>query len=548
MPAQKFPDLNSQSTSAESVVESHIAGTYSLERISLTLRNGQEISLSETMTSLILYEDVYNPNISGSIEIIDFVGGLEKFQLTGGETIKVKIYKPNLEDILIDRSDLVVHSISKGRVVANNSIQYSLDFISSSAIRSQKKRIFKSWGKERSISKIVKDLCSEMNTPVNISDSMPTLDKTFICPGYTPTGAINFLAKRAGAVGDYFLFFERVSTGKVFAGMSNLRALAPKLSDGDGNNIYTIIYQPSITYNESSGAETKLRAETVEPQDNFNHISNMSKGLYESKLTNINIARRTFRTYDFNYRNRPNDFYINDIVNKNSIFGRFERNEKPGERLYTLAINDPMKSKTEWIKSDMHGSLMTMGMRINVTVDGGTNQLGAGDIVNLILPSDFAKTIDPNSSDVIENNMYSGKYFVTACKHIITNEIYSKYIELARSSVRETLENNDSLIEDTRVTPAEGYLTNATLEVRQTRTTEDTNAGYLSEAYISNYASYSEQDGQYVPDNIPQIESPTIVSNTDANGVVTQYAIDSRIKTSVRTDIINNGNFGDTGN
>ena len=577
MVARKFPDLASQVASQEAVVQSHIAGTYVIDTLSVILRDGQQISLSEVMTGLNIYEDIFNPSISGSVEILDYVGGLEKFQFTGGEYLKIKLFKPNAEDVIIDRSDLIIHTITKGEVSANNAIRYGLQFTSESAIRSQKKRVYKSWGGQRRISEIVKDLCSEMDTTVNISNSLPRLDKTFVSPGYTPIQAINFLAKRACAAGDYFLFFERVSTGKVFAGMSNLRSLSPKLSDGDGFDIYNIVYFPSITYNEAAGAETTVRAESVEPQTNFNHMTNMGNGFYKSKLTNVNIARRSVETYQFDYQNGINDFYVNNFVNSNSIFGNFSSKERPGERIYTPAINDPMTDKTQWIKYDMHGSLSMSGIRVNVAIDGGTNEIGAGDIVNLSLPSDFAKTIDPNSPEFVENNMYSGKYFVTACKHFLTNEIYTKHLELSRSSVRESLlggrpaENNIDV-----VTPEQGYLANAVAEVKQTKIPEaqssiiDTlkaelaatqsqfstlttsvalDIKYLSNTYLNGYAEYFQRGNQsaYKPSEAPAVENPIITEKTESDGVVTKYAVDSRINQIIKDSLLTDGNFGAVG-
>lgn len=574
MVARKFPDLASQVSSPEAVVQSHIAGTYVIDTLSVILRDGQQISLSEVMTSLSIYEDIFNPAISGTIEILDYVGGLEKFQFTGGEYLRIKLFKPNAVDVIVDRSDLIIHTITKGEVSANNSVRYGLQFTSESSIRSRKKRVYKSWGGQRRISEIVKDLCSEMDVTVNISNSLPRLDKTFVSPGYTPIQAINFLAKRACASGDYFLFFERVSTGKVFAGMSNLRSLSPKLSDGDGLDIYNIVYFPSITYNEAAGAETTIRAESVEPQTNFNHLNNMAKGFYKSKLTNVNIARRSVETYQFDYQNGINDFYVNNFVNSNSIFGNFSSKERPGERIYTPAINDPMTEKTQWIKYDMHGSLSMSGIRVNVAIDGGTNEIGAGDIVNLSLPSDFAKTIDPNSPEFVENNMYSGKYFVTACKHYLTNEIYTKHLELSRSSVRESLLGGrpaESAI--SVVTPEQGYLANAVAEVKKTEipaaqssiidalkselqatqsqfssltTAVALDIKYLSNTYVNGYSEYFEQQNQgaYKPPEAPAVQDPVIMEKSEPDGVVTKYAVDSRINNTIRSTILQTGNFG----
>ena len=236
-----------------------------------------------------------------------------------------------------------------------------------------------------------------------------------------------------------------------------------------------------------------------------------------------------------------------------------------------------MTDKTQWIKYDMHGSLSMSGIRVNVAIDGGTNEIGAGDIVNLSLPSDFAKTIDPNSPEFVENNMYSGKYFVTACKHFLTNEIYTKHLELSRSSVRESLlggrpaENNIDV-----VTPEQGYLANAVAEVKQTKIPEaqssiiDTlkaelaatqsqfstlttsvalDIKYLSNTYLNGYAEYFQRGNQsaYKPSEAPAVENPIITEKTESDGVVTKYAVDSRINQIIKDSVLTDGNFGAIG-
>lgn len=460
MSAFKFPDLSLQSSSREEVVEAHIGDSYSLDSINLIIRNGEVIQLLDVLMQVQIYEDIFNPTISGFVEISDYVGGLEKFQLTGGELISIRILKPNSTTVVLDRNDLVVHTISPGQFEANNTIKYRLEFTTISAIRSQKNRIYKSYRNTRNISDVVKDMCGTINSPINIKDDLPiSLNKTFISPGYTPIQAINYLAKRACASGDYFLFFERASTGRVFAGINNLRSLAP-----DVEEMYTISYNPSLSYLEDEGGESNMRTEVVELEKNFNHMINMNKGMYYSKLTNVNIARRTYDTLDFDYRDGLNDFYVNDLLNEQCEFGNLTVDQKPGERMYIPAINDPMYAKTSWIKNDLHGALSMSGMRTKVMVAGSVNQLGAGDIVYLKLPSDEEKSFDAGASEVSENNMYSGKYFVTACRHVITTKTYVKQLELSRGSVRQTLVGNvppiESDVATDQISPEEAYATN----------------------------------------------------------------------------------------
>ena len=431
--AQKFPNLWSQTVSYESRVPEHVGEEYGLDRISIIIKNGQEISLVEVLSRVEIYEDIFAPSITGYVQIRDFVGGLEKFQITGGETIRIRVFKPGTTSSVIDRSDLVVHTVTKGKQEDNNYITYKLQFVSKSHIKSQKKKISKSFDsetkKERDIVKIIQSLCGEMGASVNIREHLPlVLNRAFVVPNYSPIEAIQWIAKRMCSSGDYYLFFERVNGGKVFCSLNNLKQLAPKPQDN--SSLYNIVYRPSLSYMQNKNSETYIRASYVETQKNFNHLDNMISGVYRTKLTEVDLMNRTFSEREVGIGGIK-DFYITNVVS-----GEFANySESPDHRMFVKGIND-YHNKMNWIEYDLHGARLLTGMRIVAGIVGSTNCLGVGDIAYLSLPSDFAKSRNLEKSDVVENNMYSGRYFVTAVKHVITKDNYIKHVEFSRSSYR----------------------------------------------------------------------------------------------------------------
>jgi len=549
-PAARFPNLAKQSSDREFQLDEYVADTFSVDFFGLTLRDGTEINIIDSMEVIEIYEDIFNPSISGFCQIRDMSGGLEKFQLTGGEIIRFRLFKPGTTDVVLFRNDLVVHTISKGKFDANNSITYKLEFTTKSTIESQKRRITKSFGQERNISKVVKlfveDMGLDSSLDLNIKDSgILTFNKTFVSPGYNPIQAINYLAKRACATGDYYLFFERAQNGfrnkgmKVFAGIKNLRDLSTSSSPNfTEEGIYRISYSPQYDYVVPAGAETYMKTEFVELQNNFNHITNMNKGLYKSKVSTVNIAKRSYKSSLFDYTQGQSDFYVNGLLAEKSVFGNYSGIQGlPGERLVIPAINDPVHMKADWVKNDMNGALLMSGIRINVGVPGSVNSIGSGDIVYLSLPSDFSHSLDLSTAEVPENNMYSGKYFVTACRHIITTTSYKKHLELARASVRESLKGEIGLVagEDYRPTPEELYIDTAVKVGSDNPLTTFTpyqptrdGEGPTNPAADSSQSTYTDaeldsvvvEDPPYTPDDrtevIPEID-PEILANIPSN-------------------------------
>jgi hypothetical protein len=292
-------------------------------------------------------------------------------------------------------------------------------------------------------------LYGALESPYPINAQVPSvgLNKAFVVPGYTPIQAINYLAKRSGADNDYFLFFERVNCGyrggaftHVFGGINRMRSLSPSVSQTTyTDSIHNIVYHPSIGYTVAQGAETYIKAKSLELQNNYNHLINMNHGFYQSRLNSLNLDARTYSSKKFSYKEGLNDFYVNELVNDANIFGDFDNEEFPGERLFTTGINDPIQDKSRWIEYDLHGAMLMSGVRIVVDITGSTNVVGAGDIVNLSIPGSYAKTFNLAEAETAEDNMYSGKYFVTACRHTLTPYNYSKKLELSRGSTRQKL-------------------------------------------------------------------------------------------------------------
>ena len=73
--------------------------------------------------------------------------------------------------------------------------------------------------------------------------------------------------------------------------------------------------------------------------------------------------------------------------------------------------------------------------KVEVDIQGATNNIGTGHIINLVIPSAFDKQMVPDSSNLLLDEYNSGKYFVSGVKHSITLSTYIKRLELTRGSI-----------------------------------------------------------------------------------------------------------------
>lgn len=425
-----------------------INNTYGLHELYLTIKDGRQISLLETLSTMVIYEDVFSNAINGYIEITDSAGGLSKFYITGGESLTMKVLKPApSSEIIFSRNDFIIHEISKVTLDDLNSMKYRLFFVSKSGIIDKKKRVYKAFTKEKKISEIVSRLYSQVGSPSDISlniedeDTKVKLEKTFLCPGYTPFEAIDYLVKRTSYSGDYYMFFERLLKFRekthVFAGFNFLTGHWKSL-----DYVPNILFQPQMSHVTAQDPRY-LKAVSVEIQNNFSHAGNMMMGFYNSRLRMIDPLTRRFTDAKLNYKDIQNANRSPKFLTDDNIFMSFDDSypEIPGERLMVRPRHDVLANKNQWVRNDVFQSVLLSTIRVNVEISGADNLISAGNLVNLTIPSAEAKVGEYSATVMPPDNVYSGTYFVTAVQHTFTISGYMKKLELSKNSGRMNLEN-----------------------------------------------------------------------------------------------------------
>lgn len=453
-------------TNDDGVVNSGIIGKVLARSVILVQKNGIEVDLNGTYDNIVFYEDIYSTNISGSLTINDFVGGLEKFYITGGEKLKIVIVKSTNGEVIIDRSDLVVYRVTSGEVTEHFNTRYQLLFVSQQYITGMKKKLFQSYV-DIQMNRVARALFGSMEPAHDLATHSSldlNLEIPFVCPGVNPIDAIKRFANRMTYWGEgrYYTLFERVTPatqktgGGLYTGYKSLFIPIESLKV-KGDDAYKVIYAPrtqglsAIVDPLSDGV---IRASQLVRLDNFNHIDNMLTGLYNSRILTLNHLEKKDPIIIVNrYRNkRLNEpiekekeyspfAIINDIGNP---FSKYGKNEFPGERVVAYSKND-INQKTDWMPQQLLGFMLNTLYRIQVVIDGSTNKLSAGDSVYFRVPSKSRKHRS-DSNIVLDDEMMSGYYLATSVKHTITNVgVYSKRVELGRGSLQIDLDEKFSV-------------------------------------------------------------------------------------------------------
>ena len=453
--AYTFPKLNVPreqfgfQIDAETTTPTHIKDTYVLSAFFITIKNGQRISLEDSFNSLEIYEDIFSPSITGKVSIYDYTGGIEKFMFSGGESIVLRVVKPgDSNEILISRDDLIVYEVSKVRFDNENASTYDLLFTTKSAIASQKKRLFKSFGTDRGLksifSKIYSDVNEVSNLNINTIDPEIKIQNSFVSPGYTPFEALSQLARRACTLGDYFVFYEKLN-GRNSTDFKHVFISLGSLKDfwNNTDKLQRLVYRPTQDYlNRQNLPFIQIKSFLIE--NNFQHLERMQSGFYNSNIRQLDPYSRKYTDSKISYKDMAldTDFYTNRILETNNEFLKYDNSypEHPGERLIVKPKNDIVSDKANWMKYDTYGGLLNSGLRVLADIPGADNRISVGYAVELALPSKVAKAQNLEGSYVPEDEFYSGKYLVTAVRHMFTKQTYIKKIELSRGSLKINLD------------------------------------------------------------------------------------------------------------
>lgn len=417
----------------------HLADSYQLRELSIVVMNGDAVSLLEVLNTIEIYEDMFSKTLHGFVEVIDHGGGLEKFIFSGGEKIRITAAKsPPSNEILFNRSDFVVHKISRANFENTNNLKYRFHFVSEIAVKAAKQRIYTIFEKPKApfVESIVGNIYDKIKSTGSLLTTFPTPwdNSIYMCPGYTPFQAIDNIARRAskadGRGFDYYVFFERLKpvSGShcVFSGFTRLApAMGPET---------TVIYEPSLTHIVDERS-TAVRASKVTIQENFNHLDILSSGLYNSKTTVLDPMQGRYSESFINYAAVHTGDYTKPFkfLKSDNLFLQYGPYDFPGERMVTKTMNnDLMGAKPEWIKHDLYGSIINTTMRLSVVIPGMNNNIGVGSAIKLKLPSLYAKVLNPERNTIRDDIVYSGLYTVTAVRHVLTIKSYVKSVEISR--------------------------------------------------------------------------------------------------------------------
>ena len=437
---------------------------FNLQSVNLVtpLTNGV-IDLIPFLVELNLFEDVFGSSISGQLLVSDALGLFSNFTMSGTEFIQIEFKKTKKDEQGYARTFRIYKVTPRGVSESVNYEVYSLHFCSEELLLSQQYRLSKSY-KGKKISTIVEDILKNYlkvgtgNTKkLYINETYGVYD--FVLPNKKIFETIHWLStyalpKPGTGEGADIIFFENLQG----YWLTSLQQLYTQSS------YRTFKYNPKnitqdLNYNVSN-------VFSFEIMDMFDTLKGISAGTYSNRVISINPLLREKKVTDFNY-----DKYLAKakVMNAGPVINNYKNrhnkalyDEPPKDmeagalRLVTsnsgqkkaafVSVNPSAVGEDANIERFMSHRPSQIALanytRIKISVPGDPN-LTVGKVVDFESVKMDPRTFS-NAKEKENDPFYSGKYLITAVRHIIKNTTYITMLELCKDSHKKPLSGYDN--------------------------------------------------------------------------------------------------------
>ena len=444
------------------------AGEVKIERILLIAEGNNVIDLTEFLVEINLFEDIFSNFMQGNIVLTDSRNLIEKFNLRGEESLIVKFRTPSFDPIHTISKTFMTYKVSDRVIVRDNNTQnFTIHFVSMEMYLDTLLPLFISFEGEviDIVERIFTDYIST-NREYDVSDNskeitqleklspLLILNETsnkvkFVSPGWTPFKCINWLASKAipkDSKAKNFLFFE---TNKAFVFGSVEHLLREAVQNETSIGTYTIAASNIGTETDSKDVNRELfLAKDVEMVDSHDQIRNLTNGYIVNRLITLDIYNKVYDPIDYDHAQEyKNQFHtsgsgptsvppFNPDTVRNPLVNISFYPVNP--RLFQKSASDYFKDNVSEKIGEIYGnrksSLLELNnIKMHLTVPGRTD-IEVGRVLYFLYPSLDTKD-STDSTNPVQDKLYSGYYLITAINHKINRHQHMMRMEIVKDSL-----------------------------------------------------------------------------------------------------------------
>ncbi len=396
---------------------------------------GQPIEFKNIIVEFNYFEDIFNNGISGALIVNDSMNYIQILQLQGQEILILSLDKPGLDNPI--EKNFRIYKISNRTQTKNTNENYIIHFCSEEFMLNEQYKLSKSYTNIK-ISDIVKDIAFnslkiEQKDFTNIDETSGL--RSLVVPNFKPIQAINWLCTFALAndnknVGSPYLFYEN-RDGFNFKSILNLfKQPIFRKYQYDEKNLKSKQNEMVSDINKEF-----VNVISFELVNSFDSISAVRTGALSNKTHTVDPLRLKFGESNFDYKEyKKNSASLDASGVPYSATNRFgdKIDETPGvikfcvtstgqsENLYfknkEITVNENRVEETVSHRTAQLALLFTNRLKILVP---GDVELSVGKVIQFDLPEIVSNSTTGQKQT---DKFYSGKYLVTAVRHLINQE------------------------------------------------------------------------------------------------------------------------------
>ena len=416
-----------------------------IKKLEFTTSSGA-INFERLLVEFSYYEDIFSFVASGHLTVIDGQGFIEALQLDGNEFLEIEYSKS--KGGISNQGFFRVYKIGDRVPGGNpNTNYYTLYFCSEELLLSEQNKVTKSYTGTK-ISDLVKNILNILQVLpskiYNIEETTGIYD--FTIPRLKPLEAISWLStyarpKASGTVGADMLFFE-TKDGYNFRSIKSMISQEPMATYKYQLNNLEVADMVEKVF-------TVIDYEFVKTQD---VLENINSGMLSNKLISIDPFKKSYTTTNFNVNS-------NGATNIGSLKNRLGKTQAQSyDSVVKVAISNSNQKQIPYIKEN-EGSV-AQDIFIEKYLPSRTSQINLANYitVKMTVPGNpsltVGRTINFNlltQRNTESNNQkdldayYSGKYLITAMRHVIKAEgKYLTILEIVKEKTENKYANNDS--------------------------------------------------------------------------------------------------------
>jgi len=386
-------------------------GSYELKSAQI-IRGGESIEINALVSEMNIFSSIIDRTILGEFLVVDGRNLISGFPVQGGDLVKIKI---DIQDKIRDYTMRI--SKIKSLSDTQTSRMYILETISELAYQGLHQKLSQSF--IGPLSDIALQIFEKYTDEKYAVWEGSKGAQTIIIPNWSPTKAIGWLASKAVSTQDDIRFrFFQDSKGKY-----NFMPIEKAIEFYKDNPPFTFKYRANSGISDRPNTE----ADAFAISDlKFGHSYDMARSLREGYISgkkfDVNLTDKTQNVLEYNYHK---EFDKSKYLNP---YPQYYKQDFGDGRIYFCASTQ----YPEDLSSLKRSSVTNYNQLVQITIKGNP-EVDIGQIVKLELPNP-----DPGASNKGQlDNMWSGKYYVTAKRDFYNGDEVKMVMDCSKESLKE---------------------------------------------------------------------------------------------------------------